>query len=156
MRFNLTFLSLTLAALLAAALPAWADSPHQYIVTDTSSSRAQLPFSDAVRAGETLYVAGTIGIDPATSQAAGDPKTEAKLAMESIAHTLQAAGYTFEDVVSVQVYCTDIELYGLFNDVYRGYFHGHFPARAFIGVNQLVRGAHFEVMATAVGRGGRH
>jgi enamine deaminase RidA (YjgF/YER057c/UK114 family) len=48
------------------------------------------------------------------------------------------------------VYCTDLDLYGKFNDVYRTFFHQHFPARAFIGVNKLVLGAHFEIMATAV------
>jgi 2-iminobutanoate/2-iminopropanoate deaminase len=70
-----------------------------------------------------------------------------------VRHTLEAAGYTMDDLVSVQVYCTDLDLYGAFNDVYRTFFHGHFPSRAFIGVNKLVRGARFEVMGTAVKTG---
>ena len=52
--------------------------------------------------------------------------------------------------VSVTVYCTDLGLYDKFNDVYRTYFHSHFPTRAFIGVNALVLGAHFEVAGIAV------
>jgi len=48
------------------------------------------------------------------------------------------------------VYCTDLELYDKFNGVYRTYFHGQFPARAFIGINKLVRGARFEVAGIAV------
>ena len=55
-----------------------------------------------------------------------------------------------DDLVSVTVYCTDLSLYDGFNAVYRGYFHGQYPARAFIGVNQLVRGAHFEIAGVAV------
>jgi 2-iminobutanoate/2-iminopropanoate deaminase len=47
------------------------------------------------------------------------------------------------------VYCTDLKLYGAFNEVYKGYFHGNYPARAFIGASQLVLGAHFEVQGIA-------
>jgi reactive intermediate/imine deaminase len=141
---------LSAAACLSSVPLRAADAPHKFIVTDSSAARAQLPFSDAVQAGDTLYVSGTLGIDPATSQVATDPKAEAKLVLDAVKHTVEASGYQFEDLVFVQVYCTNLELYGLFNDVYRTYFHEHFPTRAFIGVNQLVRGAHFEVMATAV------
>jgi len=146
-----------LLVMATAALPLQAaDTALKFVVGDTSAARAQLPYSDAVQAGNTLYVSGTLGIDPATLQDAGgpkaasDPKIEAKLVMDAVKHTVEAAGFKFEDVVSVQVYCTNLDLYPVFNDIYRGYFHEHYPARAFIGVNQLVRGAHFEVMATAV------
>jgi 2-iminobutanoate/2-iminopropanoate deaminase len=57
-----------------------------------------------------------------------------------------------DDLVSVTVFCTDLSLYDSFNTVYSGYFHGHYPARAFIGASQLVRGAHFEVMGVAIRR----
>jgi 2-iminobutanoate/2-iminopropanoate deaminase len=144
------------AAMLAPLAVMAADSSPRFIVTDQSAARAQLPFSDSVVAGNTLYVAGTLGIDPKT---AGDPKTatvpadaaaEARLVMDAIKRSVEAAGFKMDDLVSVQVFCTDLGLYGAFNDIYRGYFHGHFPARAFIGVDKLVRGAHFEVMGTAV------
>jgi 2-iminobutanoate/2-iminopropanoate deaminase len=137
------------SALLIASLGAGAgESAHKYISTDPSLS--QLPFSEAVQAGDTLYISGTIGTDPKTQQAASDPKTEATLAIDSFKKAIDAAGYKMDDLVSVTVYCTDLQLYGLFNDIYKGYFHGHFPARAFIGVKELVRGAHFEIMGTAV------
>jgi enamine deaminase RidA (YjgF/YER057c/UK114 family) len=55
-----------------------------------------------------------------------------------------------DDVVSVQVFCTDLALYDAFNRVYSGYFHGNFPGRAFIGVAKLLFGAHFEVAAVAI------
>jgi 2-iminobutanoate/2-iminopropanoate deaminase len=55
-----------------------------------------------------------------------------------------------DDLVSVQVFCTDFSLYEKFNGVYRTYFHEQFPARAFLGVASLIRGAHFEIMGVAV------
>ena len=127
-----------------------ADSTHRYVVADNSAARAQLPFSDAVQAGDALYISGTLGLNPMDMQVPADPKVEARQVMEAIQKTLQAAGYQIDDLVSVQVYCTNLDLYGAFNEVYRGFFHDHFPARAFIGVNQLLRGAHFELMGIAV------
>ena len=110
---------------------------------------AALPFSEGVMAGDTFYVAGHIGVDPVTKKAALDPEVEARLVMESVKHTLEQAGLRIDDLVSVTVYCTDLDLYDKFNAVYRGFFHGRFPARAFIGVNKLVLGAHFEVAGIA-------
>ena len=55
-----------------------------------------------------------------------------------------------DDVASVQIFCTDLKLYETFNAVYKTYFHGDYPARAFIGAASLVRGARFEVMGIAV------
>jgi 2-iminobutanoate/2-iminopropanoate deaminase len=111
---------------------------------------APLPFSDAVRTGNTLYVAGHIGIDPKTGNAAASPEVEARLVMDAVKATLARAGFAMDDFVSVTVYCTDLGLYDSFNAVYAGYFHRHYPARAFIGVAHLVRGAHFEVQGIAV------
>jgi 2-iminobutanoate/2-iminopropanoate deaminase len=144
------------AGMLAPLALLAADAAPNYIVTDHSAARAQLPFSDGVVAGNTLYVAGTIGVDPKTvddpkgPRVPDDTSAEAKLVMEGVKHTVEAAGFKMDDLVSIQVYCTDLGLYGAFNDIYRSYFHAHFPARAFIGVDKLVRGAHFEVMGTAV------
>ena len=108
------------------------------------------PFSEGVMVGGTFYVAGHIGIDPATQKAAANADTEAHLVMDSVKQTLSQAGLSMDDLVSVTVYCTDLALYDAFNAVYRGYFHGQYPARAFIGVSQLVRGAHFEIAGVAV------
>ena len=69
---------------------------------------------------------------------------------EQVKATLQKAGLTMDDLVSVTIYCTDLSLYDKFNGIYRGYFHEHYPARAFLGVDKLVRGAHFEIQAIAV------
>jgi 2-iminobutanoate/2-iminopropanoate deaminase len=109
-----------------------------------------LPFSDAVKSGETLYVAGHLGLDPRTGNAASDPATEATLVMDAVKATVERAGYGMDDFVSVTVFCTDLNLYDTFNGVYQKYFHGHHPARAFIGADKLIRGAHFEVLGVAV------
>jgi 2-iminobutanoate/2-iminopropanoate deaminase len=153
---NIASMMIVAAVILAPLGLLAADKAPIYIVTDKSAERSQLPFSDAVLAGGTLYVAGTLGLDPKTmadpktARAPEDPALEARLVMEAIKHTAEAAGYKMDDFVSIQVFCTDLALYGAFNDIYRSYFNGHFPARAFIGVDKLVRGAHFEVMGTAV------
>lgn len=145
---------LLLAALmLAAGAPSAPGAPaaeRSYIEHPPAPNGPALPFSDAVRLGETLYVAGHIGIDPRTGNAAASPETEARLVMDAVKHTLERAGFTMDDFVSVTVYCTDLSLYDTFNGIYGGYFHGRHPARAFIGVSKLVRGARFEVQGVAV------
>ncbi len=140
------------AALLCGALlwAAAAAAAPVYVAHPAAPGAAPLPFSDAVLSGDTLYVAGHIGIDPHTGNAAAEPGAEARLVMDAVKQTIEAAGLQMDDLVSVTVFCTDLGLYDTFNTVYRGYFHGHFPARAFIGADKLVRGAHFEVMGTAV------
>ncbi len=125
------------------------DSGRQYFDMSPSPAGASLPFSEAVLVGDTLYVAGHIGLDPKTQKAADKIDTEAHAVMDAVKHTIESAGLQMDDLVSVTVYCTDLGLYDAFNTVYRSYFHGHFPARAFIGVSSLVRGAHFEVAGIA-------
>lgn len=153
---RITRVMVVAAGMLAPLTLVAGETTHNYVVADHSAARAQLPFSDAVIAGHTLYVSGTLGIDPKTAddpktaRVPDDPFSEAKLAIEAVKRAVEAAGFTMDDLVSVQVYCTDLGLYGAFNDIYRTYFHGHYPARAFIGVDKLLRGAHFEVMGTAV------
>jgi 2-iminobutanoate/2-iminopropanoate deaminase len=129
-----------------------ADSDRKHVVLDPSATRNSFPFSDAVMVGNTLYVAGTVGFDK-TGKLPSSVEEEARLAMEGVKRVLESQGMATDDLVSVQVYCTDFSLYGKFNDVYRTYFHEQFPARAFVGVASLIRGAHFELTGIAVKRG---
>ena len=69
--------------------------------------------------------------------------------MDNVKKTVEAAGYTMDDLVWVQIFTTDLKYYGDFNAVYRTYFKGPLPARAFIGAGSLLGGAHFEVMGIA-------
>lgn len=125
-------------------------SDRKYIVNPRPAGADTLPFSDAVVVGNTLYVAGHLGLDPKTGQAPIDAEQEARLVMDAVKRTVEASGFSMDDLVTVQVFCTDLSLYGTFNSVYKSYFHGDYPARAFIGAAKLLRGGHFEVMATAV------
>jgi 2-iminobutanoate/2-iminopropanoate deaminase len=108
------------------------------------------PYSPGVMADGTFYVSGHLGMDAASQKIPADADVEARLVLDAVKLTLTNAGLSMDDLVSVTIYCTDLSLYDKFNTVYRGYFHDRFPARAFIGVNQLVRGAHFEVAGIAV------
>ena len=112
----------------------------------------QAPFSDGVLVGDTLYVAGRIGIDPKTGKPAEDLEQEIKILLDGIRSTLQEAGMTMDDLVSVQVFCPDVSLYDKFNSAYRSYFGKEYPARAFVGSGPLLREAHFEMLGIAVKR----
>jgi 2-iminobutanoate/2-iminopropanoate deaminase len=103
-----------------------------------------------VRTGNTLYLAGHLGIDPHTGGVPADRTTEARLLMDGVQRTVATAGLKMDDLVSVTVFSTDLSLIETFNAVYQGYFRGHYPARAFVGASTLTRGAHFEITAVAV------
>ncbi len=153
-----SFASFLLAGLaLATSIAPAADAPgRRYIEHVVAPGSKALPFSDAVLAGDTLYVAGHLGLDPSTGNAATDATAEAHLVLDAVQQTLRRAGLTMDDLVSVTVFCTDLALYDTFNGIYQGYFQGHHPARAFIGTDKLLRGAHFEVLGVAVRSPRRH
>lgn len=109
----------------------------------------QAPFSDGVLVGNTLYLAGRIGIDSKTGRPPADLEQEIRLLLDGMKATLAEAGMTMDDLAFVTVFCPDLSLYDKFNAVYRTYFKGDFPARAFIGSGTLLRGGHFEIEAIA-------
>jgi 2-iminobutanoate/2-iminopropanoate deaminase len=110
------------------------------------------PFSDAVRAGDTLYVSGRLGLDPVTRRPPPDVAGETRCLMDDLQRVLTAAQMTIDDVVMVTIFAPDIALFGAFNAVYVDYFSGPLPARAFIGSGPLLFGARFELTAIAVAR----
>jgi reactive intermediate/imine deaminase len=112
--------------------------------------RSSLPFSDAVLAGNTLYLSGKIGFRPGTTEVPEDPKEEARNMLDGIRSVLEAAGMAMSDLVYVQIFCPDTSLFDTFNSVYREYFSGDLPARAFLGSGPLLFGARFEMIAIAV------
>lgn len=146
--FGLVLATALLAALFLPQVTGAAN--RKYVDRNVPAGSSPLPFSDAVLSGDTLYVAGQIGIDTRTGNAPTDPAAEAHLVMDAVKRTVESAGLTMDDLVSVTVYCTDLELYDTFNAVYRTYFHGHYPARAFIGSGKLLRNGHFEVQGVAI------
>jgi len=111
--------------------------------------RSNLPFSDAVWHGDTLYVSGHIGLDPKTGRPPEAVEEEARLVMDGLKRTLEAADLTMDDLLSVQIFCSDLSQFEKFNLVYRTYFKGDFPARAFLGSGKLLFDARFEVQGIA-------
>ncbi|MDA7936508.1 RidA family protein [bacterium] len=118
--------------------------------TDFASDRPALPYSKAVLSGNTLYVAGHIGVDPATDNPPAAATDEARMMLDAFAATIARAGLAMDDLVEVQVFCSDNSLYNSFNDIYRLYFDRRFPARTFITSGTLVRGCRFEISGTAI------
>lgn len=110
----------------------------------------QAPFSDGVLVGNTLYLAGRIGIDPKTGKPPDDVEQEIHILLDGMKATLAEGKMTMDDLVYVTVYCPDLSLYDKFNAVYRSYFTKDFPARAFVGSGPLLRGGHFEMQGIAV------
>lgn len=115
-----------------------------------------LPFSEAVKVGDTLYLSGQIGIAPGTLKLVpGGIAEQTRQTMTNIRTTLEANGYAMGDLVKCTVMLADMAKWGEFNDVYRTFFAGHYPARSAMGANGLALGALVEIDCIAVaGAGG--
>ena len=111
-----------------------------------------LPFSDAVLVGDTLYLAGRIGLKPGTREVPATAEEEARNVLDQIKTVLAVEGMTMDDLVTVQVFCSDVSLFDTWNKIYPTYFGKEPPARAFIGSGPLLFGARFEMQAIAVRR----
>ena len=115
------------------------------------SSNPEMPFSDAVLIdNKTLYLSGRIGLIPGTRTVPESPEEEAKLVLDEIRRVLEMAEMTMDDLVSLQIFCSDVSLFDRFNVIYRTYFTGKLPARAFLGSGPLLFGARFELQGIAV------
>ena len=107
-------------------------------------------FSPGILVDGTLYIAGQTGQDLKTNEVPKDFEAEVKLCFERIGMILKAAGMTYDNVVSVQVYLTDIDLFAKMNAVYGSVFKAPRPARTTVGVTKLAAAAaHIEVTVTA-------
>ena len=111
--------------------------------------RTPLPFSDAVRVGDTLYISGRIGVDPATGLAPQVVGEELRLLFDGFEAVLAQAGMTMDELVWVQVFSSDLNLWNQFNAEYLKHFSKDLPARAFIGSGPLLLGGRFEMMGIA-------
>src|ERR1700749_3123863 len=88
------------------------------------TAKENLPFSDAVWHGDTLYLCGHLGLDPKTGRPPASVEEEARLVMDGVKRTLESAGLTMNNLLSVQIFCSDVSLFQQFNAVYRTYFKG--------------------------------
>ena len=131
--------------------PLTAQATRQYVDPRMPADTSALPFSGGVLVGNTFYLAGKIGLTP-DRRVPASAADEARLVLEDVKATLAKVGMSMDDLVSVQVFCSDVSHYNDFNKVYRTYFTKEFPARAFLGSGTLLFGARFEVQGIAVKR----
>ena len=124
--------------------------PRQAIHSDQAPA-AIGPYSQATRAGDTVYFSGQIPLDPATGElVGGDIAAQARRAFDNLAAVCAAAGGTFDDIVRVGLYLTDLGQFAQLYAVMAEYFQAPYPARSTIGVSALPKGAAFEVDAVMV------
>jgi reactive intermediate/imine deaminase len=124
--------------------------PKQAIETQQAPA-AIGTYSQAVRAGATVYLSGQIPLDPATMQlVGGEPRAQITQVLENLARVAAAAGGSLDDVVKLTVYLTDLAHFPLVNEIMAKYFKAPYPARAAIGVAALPRGSEVEIDAVLV------
>jgi reactive intermediate/imine deaminase len=115
-----------------------------------ASLKTGRPFSEAVRIGGFIFVAGQIGDDPATGKpAVGGIKPEARQALQHIQRILEDNGASLADVVKCTVFLADISEWATFNEVYKEFFQPPYPARSALGASGLALGARVEVECIA-------
>lgn len=132
-----------------ADTPTRGGAAPEYFPT-TIVANPPLPFSEAVRVGETLYLAGQLGTLPGTTKLApGGIEAEARQVMENIKAVLERHGTSLDHAVKFTVFLADMKEWPAFNAVYRQYFPNHFPARSALGANGLAFGARVEVECVA-------
>jgi 2-iminobutanoate/2-iminopropanoate deaminase len=125
------------------------DTVHK-IISSPNAPAAIGPYSQAVRAGDRLYLSGQLGLDPATGKFAGQGfEAQAKQALESQKAILETAGFSLKDVVQCQVFITDMNNYPKFNSIYKEYFLDNFPARAVLEVSRIPADGLIEIMIVA-------
>ncbi|AJC47306.1 MULTISPECIES: RidA family protein [Xanthomonas] len=123
---------------------------RQIIHTDRAPA-AIGPYSQAVRAGNTVYFSGQIPLDPATGEiVAGDIAAQARRAFDNLQAVAEAAGGSLDRIVRLGLYLTDLAQFAQVNAVMQDYFQAPFPARSTIEVSALPKGAGFEVDAVMV------
>jgi reactive intermediate/imine deaminase len=134
--------------------PVAAEGEHVHFYNSPAATAAKLPFSQAVRVGDVLYMSGAIGVLPGkTELAPGGIEPETKQMMENIGEVLKGNGLTLDDVFKCTAMLADMSKWGAFNKVYVTYFKPeHLPARSALGANGLALGAQVELECWAFAR----
>lgn len=136
---------------LVLAMAGIAQAQEKKVISTPNAPEAIGPYSQAIRAGKTLYLAGQISIDPKTKQVvAGTIEEQTKLVLENLKAVLEADGLTMDNVVSTSVFLKDLNEFGKMNEVYGTYFKAAPPARATVEVARLPRDVKVEISAIAV------
>jgi len=121
------------------------------IINTTNAPAAIGPYSQAIKAGNTLYISGQIPFVPETMQVVSeDIKEQTKQCLENLKSILEEAGMSLKDVVKTSVFIKDMNEFAAINEVYASYFTDNKPARACVEVARLPRDVRVEIEAVAV------
>lgn len=154
-RYSLIAVALSGIAVSSITIAQQKPSPYVEFLTSPDTTSLNVPFSEAVRVGNTLYLSGNIGNIPGKKQLVeGGIKAETKQAMENIKRVLQRNGTSFNKVFKCTVMLADIKEWAEMNQVYKTYFpENRFPARSAFGTSGLALGARTEITCMATVRG---
>lgn len=119
------------------------------IISTEKAPKAIGPYSQAVRAGNLLFISGQLPIDPASGAMPDTVAAQAERSLQNVKAIVEAAGMTMADVVKVNVFMADLSEFGTMNEVYGRYFSAPFPARAAVEVSRLPKDALVEIEAVA-------
>jgi len=143
---KILFAALLLPLTMGAAL-----AQDRKVISTPNAPEAIGPYSQAIRAGKTIYLAGQISIDPKTKQlVTGTIEEQTKLVLENLQAVLAAEGLGMEHVVSTTVFLKDLNEFGKMNGVYATFFKSNPPARATVEVARLPRDVKVEIAGIAV------
>jgi 2-iminobutanoate/2-iminopropanoate deaminase len=121
------------------------------VISTENAPKAIGPYSQAIRAGNMLFLSGQIPLDPKSGQMIqSDIKAETERVLDNIAAVLEAAGASFANVVRTTIYLVDLGDFQTVNELYARRFSGQFPARATVQVSALPKGARVEIDAIAM------
>jgi 2-iminobutanoate/2-iminopropanoate deaminase len=146
------FCGLALAGALLASVSVQAQTAGKTVIATPNAPEAIGPYSQAIKAGNMVFLAGQIPIDPKTKQLMKDASIEdqTKLVLDNLKAVLEADGLTMDNVVSTSVFMKDLNEFGKMNEVYGTYFKTAPPARATVEVARLPRDVKVEIGAIAV------
>ena len=123
-----------------------APSQHKRVAHTDKAPKAIGPYSQAVSAGELVYTAGQIGLDPSTAELVeGGIQAETRQALTNLSRVLEACGSSLSLALKTTVYLDDMQNFGAMNSIYAEFFPSEPPARSTVGVSSLPKGARVEI-----------
>lgn len=146
-----TILYLISAILITVGIFSFADkTPTREIILTDKAPKPIGPYSQAIKVGNTLYVAGQVGFTPEGKLDTSSVESECKQGLNNVKAIVEAAGMNMQQVVKATLYVTDLKNFSKINEVYGTYFLQNPPARETVQVAALPKGARFEISVVAV------